>query len=342
MRELRTPLCTLQPQLASHAEAMFGVLSDPAIYAFENTPPASLAWLQQRYQRLESRRSPDGRQQWLNWVVCLPGGALAGGVQATVLPSGAALVAYELASRHWRQGIASAAVAAMLAELVAQHGVHTALAVLKARNFRSLGLLHKLGFAPGAPDGLLCGAIEADEILLHKRLSGGQNAGLVDPPVDPTVQPAMAVEPLYIRPPAGGPLLELGRATVVAGAGIQGDRYFGHQDEPGQNITLVEAEEIEAFLQGQQRAPDLGITGRNLVTRGVRLNGLVGREFLIGAVRCRGVALCDPCLGLGEALQSPTLTPAQVVRLWMHRGGLRADVLQDGEIAQGASLTLAD
>jgi len=150
----------------------------------------------------------------------------------------------------------------------------------------------------------------------------------------------MTVTHIFIRPPAGGPLLALGRASVVAGAGIQGDRYFGRADEPGQNLTLVEAEAIEAFLQGQQRPLDMAVTGRNIVTRGVRLNDLVGQEFLIGNVRCRGVELCDPCLGLGEALQSPTLSPAQAVRLWVQRGGLRADVLADGELAVGDTLTL--
>lgn len=336
MRHLHSPRCTLEPLLAAHAEAMFQVLADPAIYDYENAPPASLDGLRQRYQRLESRRSADGRQLWLNWVLRLPGGALAGHVQATVLPTGAALVAYELASAHWRQGIGSAALAAMLDELAATYGVHTAVAVLKARNQRSAGLLLHLGFVPGAQDDLGLGPIDDDEIIRHKRLAG-PGAGAATTTAS---HPAMTVEHLFIRPPAGGPLVALGRATVVAGAGIVGDRYFGRHGEPGQNLTLVEAEAIEAFLQGQQRPPDMAITGRNLVTRGVRLNDLVGREFHIGAVRCRGVELCDPCLGLGQALQSPALTPAQAVRLWVQRGGLRADVLTDGEIVAGAALTV--
>jgi MOSC domain-containing protein YiiM len=151
----------------------------------------------------------------------------------------------------------------------------------------------------------------------------------------------MTVEHLFIRPPDGGPQRALGRVNVVAGAGIEGDRYFDRHDEPGQNITLVEAELIEAFLQEQQRPPDMAITGRNIVTRGVRLNGLVGREFSIGGVRCRGVELCEPCLGLGQALQGPDLTPAQVVRWWVHRAGLRADVLAGGELAVGDALAVA-
>lgn len=150
----------------------------------------------------------------------------------------------------------------------------------------------------------------------------------------------MTIEHLFIRPPAGGPQVPLTRAAVVAGAGIQGDRYFGCHDEPGQNITLVEAEAIEAFAQAHQRPLDMAMTGRNLVTRGVRLNDLVGRTFTVGGVRLRGVELCEPCLGLGQTLQGPDLTPAQVVRWWVRRAGLRADVLADGELAVGDTLTL--
>jgi len=152
----------------------------------------------------------------------------------------------------------------------------------------------------------------------------------------------MILEHLFIRPPTGGPQLPLTRAAVVAGAGILGDRYFGCHDEPGQNITLVEAEAIEAFAQAHQRPLDMAITGRNLVTRGVRLNDLVGREFTVGGVRLRGVELCEPCLGLGQALQGPDLTPAQVVRWWVRRAGLRADVLADGELAAGATVAMQD
>jgi RimJ/RimL family protein N-acetyltransferase len=84
IRTLRTPRLTLEPQVAAHAETMFALLQDPAIYAYENTPPASLESLRQRFCRLESRRSADGQERWLNWVLRLPTGALAGFVQATV------------------------------------------------------------------------------------------------------------------------------------------------------------------------------------------------------------------------------------------------------------------
>ncbi len=74
----------LEPQTATHAAEMFEVLGDPALCEYENEPPASLAWLRARYERLESRHSPDGREEWLNWVVRLPGSGLGGYVQATV------------------------------------------------------------------------------------------------------------------------------------------------------------------------------------------------------------------------------------------------------------------
>jgi ribosomal-protein-alanine N-acetyltransferase len=148
VRRLLASHCTLEPQVAAHAPEMFGVLGDPAIYEFENEPPPTEAWLTERYRRLESRASHDGSQHWLNWVIRLPSHALAGYVQATVLPAGVALVAYELNSRHWRQGIGRSAVQAMLDELRTQYGVHSFVAVLKARNFRSEGLLRRLGFVP--------------------------------------------------------------------------------------------------------------------------------------------------------------------------------------------------
>ena len=168
MNTLRTGRLTLEPQLASHAAEMFLVLSDPAIYEFENTPPESPAWLEQRYSKLESRRSADGTERWLNWVVRLPTGELAGFVQGTVVHDSTAYVAYEFASKYWRQGIGSASVGAMLEELIASYGVHTFVAVLKARNFRSLALLRSLGFTAELPTGLGPAAHEADELLMYK------------------------------------------------------------------------------------------------------------------------------------------------------------------------------
>jgi RimJ/RimL family protein N-acetyltransferase len=95
---------------------------------------------------LESRTSPDEQEFWLNWVIRLLSGELAGYVQATVLKSGISYVAYELNSKFWRQGIGSNAVSAMMTELCSTYAVHTYVAVLKRANFRSMALLTGLGF----------------------------------------------------------------------------------------------------------------------------------------------------------------------------------------------------
>jgi MOSC domain-containing protein YiiM len=150
----------------------------------------------------------------------------------------------------------------------------------------------------------------------------------------------MKVERIFTAAKPGESQVEHELVRVVAGSGIEGDRYFGRHDEPGQNLTLIEIEEIEAFLQEQGRADALSVTHRNLLTRGVRLNELVGVEFQVGEVRLRGVELCEPCLGLGAALASASLSAAGVVKRFVHRGGLRADVLTSGVIERGAAVTL--
>lgn len=166
MRPLTASRCLLEPQTAAHAPEIFAVLSDPAIYEFENEPPRSLEQLSTRFAKLETRASPDGTEQWLNWVIRRHDGSLAGYVQATVLPTGVAFVAYELGSRNWRQGIGSSAVRAMMAELCASYGVHTFIAVLKAANFRSEALLRHLGFSHGDANQQAAYRDEADEIVM--------------------------------------------------------------------------------------------------------------------------------------------------------------------------------
>ncbi len=166
MRTLAAPPFVLEPQLAAHAQEMFSVLSDPAIYEFENEPPIDEEWLRKRFERLESRGSSDGTQQWLNWVIRLSDGKLAGYVQATVFQDGSAYVAYELNSQYWRQGIGSSAVQAVLQELRDQYGVATFIAVLKAHNYRSEALLRKLGFLPASDEQAAQHRGESDELVL--------------------------------------------------------------------------------------------------------------------------------------------------------------------------------
>jgi MOSC domain-containing protein YiiM len=136
-----------------------------------------------------------------------------------------------------------------------------------------------------------------------------------------------------IGPTPGGPLVPAQRAVVEAGHGIQGDRtyrrYPDPYEEPGRDLTLIEAEALEALEQETGIALAPGEARRNVVTRGIVLAALVGRRFRIGELECLGVEPCEPCHHLAR------LTQPGVLRGLVHRGGIRADVLRDGSIALG-------
>jgi RimJ/RimL family protein N-acetyltransferase len=151
---------------------MFRVLTDPVIYEYENAPPESVEWLRARFKRLESRLSPDGSEQWLNWVLRDASNALIGYVQATVYPGHRAGIAYVLESASWGGGLASEAVDCMIAELADRYGVRHLSAVLKRDNGRSMRLLERKGFTL-APAALQAEReIDADETLMLKSIEG--------------------------------------------------------------------------------------------------------------------------------------------------------------------------
>src|SRR6185369_46850 len=131
-------------------------------------------------------------------------------------------------------------------------------------------------------------------------------------------------------PVAEAPMQSVDEVRAVPGRGLEGDRYFDHLEKrPDREVTLIEAEAIEAFRA--EFKIDFGLSGtrRNVVTRGVPLNHLVGREFWIGEVRARGIRLCEPCATL-QRLSHPKVLPGLI-----HRGGLRAQILSDGMIRVG-------
>ncbi len=168
MNRLVAGALTLEPQVAAHAAEMFTVLRDPALYEFENEPPQTLSELEQSFAAREGRRSPNGRERWLDWVVRLEGVGLIGSVQASIDARGSAAIAYELHSAYWGRGLARRAVEAMIAELVGQHGVRRLTAVLKQRNQRSLRLLQRLGFTLATPAEHARHEVERDEFLMQR------------------------------------------------------------------------------------------------------------------------------------------------------------------------------
>lgn len=181
MNTIAADLCTLEPQAVAHAREMFVVLSDPAIYEFENSPPQSEDWLINRFKKLESRQSPDGKEHWLNWVIRLSDKELAGYVQATILENGLCYVAYELSSKYWRKGFGRSALTAMLHELASRYQVKNVVAVLKAKNFRSHALLMNLDFDSAGVEMTSSVNPEADELVLSKSIfTSGAPTQLLD------------------------------------------------------------------------------------------------------------------------------------------------------------------
>jgi MOSC domain-containing protein YiiM len=145
---------------------------------------------------------------------------------------------------------------------------------------------------------------------------------------------AGSVEQIFIAARNGELPHPVDEVRAHAGRGLEGDRNFTPPDrwiESGCAITFIEAEVISDVAA--ERGIDVadGRSRRQVVTRGVRLNDLVGREFTVGEVRCRGVELCEPCRHLqDELLKEPGTIDALV-----HRGGLRADILAGGTLRVG-------
>lgn len=166
MKALTAPGMTLTPLTAAYAQAMFPVLADPLLYEhLDEGPPESVEGLAQRYRRLEARRSPDGSEAWLNWVLCLSSGATIGFVQATVLPTREAWVAYLIGRAWWGQGHARAATSAMLDHLTGEHGCIAFRACVERANQRSIALLRALGFTPLAASDTAASRLSATEQL---------------------------------------------------------------------------------------------------------------------------------------------------------------------------------
>ena len=142
---------------------------------------------------------------------------------------------------------------------------------------------------------------------------------------------AGTVEAIHVHPGRSLPMRRLEEAQVEAGKGIRGDSYEG-LGISGSHITFIAAEGIEAMVARTGIPLEPGETRRNIVTRGVDLNALVGRRFRVGSTLCLGIKPCTPCNHLEE------LTRPGVRAGLSGNGGLRADVLEGGVIRPGDRL----
>jgi MOSC domain-containing protein YiiM len=142
------------------------------------------------------------------------------------------------------------------------------------------------------------------------------------------------IEHIFIAPKPTVSTLSVNEILAIPGVGLDGDRYALRQGtffkpEPDFELTLIEAEAIEALKRDYNVELAPGESRRNLVTRGVALNHLVGRDFQIGEVKAHGIRLCEPCSHLQR------LTGRPVIKGLLHRGGLRAQILTQGSIRVG-------
>jgi MOSC domain-containing protein YiiM len=150
------------------------------------------------------------------------------------------------------------------------------------------------------------------------------------------------VEAIHIAPSGGAPMQSMPEVEAVVGVGLAGDRYFSglgfysaRPTNPGaREVTLFEAEVLD--LLSAQHGIALGVAEhrRNVTTRGVRLNALLGHRFHVGDVLLEGVKDCPPCEHLEELVGKPVLRPL------INRGGLRARVLEGGTIRVGDAITV--
>jgi MOSC domain-containing protein YiiM len=148
-----------------------------------------------------------------------------------------------------------------------------------------------------------------------------------------------AVESIHVTAEREQPAHPVESVEAVAGKGLEGDRYFtgegtySHKPEPGRELTLIEAEAIEGLAREHGIELRPGEARRNVVTRGIGLNDLVGRRFTVGEVECVGTELCHPCSHLQK------LTRPGVLKGLANRGGLRADIVSGGQISVGDAVS---
>lgn len=142
------------------------------------------------------------------------------------------------------------------------------------------------------------------------------------------------VEGIFVGPERALPT-PVERVRALAGKGLEGNRYFFEGGAtPGTALTLIAAEALEGMAAEHGIEITAAESRRNVLTRGIDVNALVGKRFRIGEVECEGIELCEPCTHL------ESVTKPGVIKGLVHRGGLNADILTDGEIVVGDPVVL--
>ncbi len=146
---------------------------------------------------------------------------------------------------------------------------------------------------------------------------------------------------IYVAPESGDEMTALDEALFEPGKGIFGDRNHSGDADPKDEVTLIETEQVDYFNSETGLGIEPHEVRRNVVTTGIGLNSLVGKRFRVGAALCEGVELCEPCKTLGGYLQRDKVSSEDIVRVFTHRAGLRARILEGGKVSAGCSVTVA-
>ena len=146
-----------------------------------------------------------------------------------------------------------------------------------------------------------------------------------------------SVERIHVAPDTGGDPEPRDSVEAIAGRGLEGDRYYRgtgiyneREDLEPSDVTLIEAEALEAAAADYDAAFEPGAHRRNVTTRGVALNHLVGQRFRLGGAIVEGIGLCEPC-GYMESLADEPDGAAALE----HRGGLDARIVESGTVRVG-------
>ena len=134
-----------------------------------------------------------------------------------------------------------------------------------------------------------------------------------------------SVAHIFVAQKHGSEMLEVESARAVGGSGLEGDRHR-------RGVTLIELENIEGFCAQTGLALTPGMPRRNIVTRGIRLNDLVGRQFALGGALLEGYELAEPCSLFARR------THREILSFFPGKGGLRARVLSGATIRVGDSI----
>lgn len=145
------------------------------------------------------------------------------------------------------------------------------------------------------------------------------------------------IRAIHVAAEQGAPMEPRESVRAVAGRGLEGDRYFDTEgtfaDRAGSDLTLIEREALEAVERDYDIPLESGVHRRNFTTEGVTLNHLVGERFRIGELVCEGTERCEPCSYLEAHLERQGVREALV-----HRGGLRAQILEGGVVQVGDAI----